>query len=38
MTMVLAKIIDNNLTTDDWTVFLIVVSAILLGLAVYHAS
>jgi hypothetical protein len=38
MTMVLAKIIDNNLTTDDWTLFLIVVSAILIGLAIYHVS
>lgn len=31
----LAKVIDTNLTTDDFTVFIIICSAILIGIAIY---
>lgn len=34
--MVLAKIIDNNFTTDDFTVFLVICGALIIGIALYY--
>lgn len=38
MTTVLAKVIDNDLTTDDWTLFLLVISSILIGIGIYYSD
>jgi hypothetical protein len=32
---IVAKVIDNNFTTDDFTVFIIICSALLIGIAIY---
>ena len=32
----LARVIDNDLTTDDFTLFMVIISAILIGIAIYY--